>query len=59
MAGGRRVADGTEKKKSAVCKACDEECVETLLHMLVECKAYDKERGEWWTIGVGSLSILP
>jgi hypothetical protein len=50
-------ADGTEKKKSAMCKACDEDCVETLLHLLVECKAYDKERGEWFRevqeVGVG------
>ena len=49
--------DGVEKKRDGLCRACDDRCLETLEHVLVECKAYEKLRGEWWSVcekvGVG------
>ena len=39
--------DGTEKKKSAICKACNSNCIETIEHVLFECSTYNELRVEW------------
>ena len=39
--------DGTEKKKSAICRACNSGRIETIEHALIECRAYDELRIEW------------
>ena len=39
--------DGTERKKSGICKVCEDNCVESTEHVLMKCKAYHEERESW------------
>ena len=39
--------DGTERKRSAICKACNSNCIETIEHVLVDCSCYDTLRKEF------------
>ena len=40
--------DGTESKLNSVCGVCESGCVETIKHVLMECKAYASLRKVWW-----------
>ena len=56
--------DGTEKKRSGVCRACSSGIVESIEHVLVECQEYSDIRLECVSaiadvLGVGSACVGP
>lgn len=47
--------DGTERTRGTTCGTCTLGVVETAEHVLMECAAFQEERGEWWTVVRGVL----
>ncbi len=42
--------DGTERRETGECRACERGCLETLQHLLLEREVYAELRAEWWEV---------